>query len=316
LDFFLLFPEQEQKKNRKKNKKSMKQKRKLYQETEETKKIKFEKIVFGNSFVFGLDKYNDLYKFNEQENKHVKHYVKNIFGYGDHIVGINYHVYDDAFGLDNCLFQIINDQVLSTHYFPIGLQLEKLFGFSGIIFGNTIYDNTWIFSDIKDESLPLTQEKCLCHLKKVIQRSFTKENQVHHIFIGIDYNGQFCIFYGENEVCSMEFLQKEQMIKLLSDQFKEQEINDIIKELLNEEEKEFTIDCSGKKMDVKMIHKTPNFSAAVDGNGNVYFSGKDKFKFMKTDSKPDEWTETPYLIGAKSKIREKRRQKLCHLLQK
>jgi hypothetical protein len=295
--------------------------RKLDQQIKERiERIKLKKIVFGNSVAYALDKHDDLYEFDANKYALVENNVKDISGSGDHI-----------FGTSAYLFKLKEGRIMSC----VGshLQFEKIFVFPGTIFGNTDREKTWIIRYAKDKGgndKILTQEKCLGYLKKVIQRSFTKENQVYDIFIGIthdktiiyDKTRRFSIFYTKDEVCSIESIREEQVIRLLSNQFKEQEINDMIAELSNEElsngeEKKFTIDCSGEKIEVKMIHNTSDFSAAVDKDGMVYFGGKDKYKFIYTENKSDEWvTSWYYLGGEESENKMKRLEKLCNLLQK
>jgi hypothetical protein len=270
----------------------------------------FKKILFGKcastgeSCIIGLDENNTVHLFDKERKKTI--FIcdtKNVFEANNYIYGID---------LNGKLFSIRKDINKPAVYSEIDLQFEKMFCFPNAFFANTTDKNTY-FSLIAKDNIP-KPIKIPYYLKKIIKKSYVKDDKTYHIYIGIDHNYQFCIIGKDSTMYGFGRYPKEDMIRLLINKFTEKEIDDMINELLYEKKEERIIDCLEKKMDVKMIYDCLNFSVAADRDGRVYFGGKEKYQFIKTDDKSDGWIETPYFIKVKTKTKKKQKDKLFNIL--
>jgi hypothetical protein len=293
------------------------------------KRKTFKKIVFCEYSAYGLDENHDVYVFDSKIMKLYKSKVKNIFGCGGPMFGID---------LDGETFKnsIINDY--EFQYLGINLKMEKMFVFPRILFGNATDGNTysfWLFGDESDgctysfcniNRIRETKTKFSYHLKKMTMIKYLDdvnyEISAFRIPIAVGYHDEFYIWGQLPNQCKREIHclgknPREQMIKLLDNKVINEVIDNVISELLYGK-KEFVIDCSGKKIDVKMIHNTSDIFVAADRDGKIYFKGPEKDRFIKVDkySKWElEWSESPYLIKPKPKFTRKQQQdKLFHLL--
>jgi hypothetical protein len=298
-----------QKQKRKQKQKKINQPVKPVEEVKPVKEVKkFKKLAFSEYYAYGIDENHDVYKFDANKMELFKSKVKNIFDFEDDVFLID---------LDGKLFKT-NDSFsncLECSNLKTNLKFKKVFASGNRIFANTMDGNTY-YLHLNEEKV-IFEKKLPCHLKKI-----THKRSLYHdpddptqlvyssIFIAIDYDNQFYMsgYYTKEYSGKMHCLgkePKEEMIKLLGDNFPKENIDNVISELLHGEN-EFVIDCSGKKIDVKMIHGICHLQVAADRDGRVYFKGYDKGIFSKVKYKySTNWTETPYFIEVKPKLKTK-----------
>jgi hypothetical protein len=273
----------------------------------------FKKIIFGRVFIFGLDEKEHVFVINRNKMKFIKSNVKNIFGYGDNIFGID---------LDGTLFRI--NQYYLWHLYTFGdycnvkinLRIKKMFIFNCAFLVNTIDGNTYYLRHT--EGRIQIQKKFPYYFKRIIRRAADPFFTYVYAFIGVDDYDRFCLFHTGEEIHDLGRNPKEEISKLSDMKFTKQKIDDIVRELLYGKE-EFTIDCLGEKIDVKMIYNSsgvddPDIKVAVDRDGKVYFKGKGKYKFIYSDTRSNKWDESPYFIKIKPKTKKKQQDKLFNLL--
>jgi hypothetical protein len=287
-------------------KRKRKQKQKRKQPVEKVKRF-FKKIVFSESFAYGIDDNHDIYKFDAYTIDLFKSKVKNIFGFEGDIFLV---------GLDGKSFKINESFYRSRYRLETKLRFKKLFVFYNRIFGNAMDGNTYYLH--LDGANVLSEEKLPYHFKQMIHKEYIYDNDHAQQFmydsflIAIDYDNRFYISgcypnkYSE-EIGYIGRDLKEGIIKLSYSKWKNPG------ELLYEK-KEFTIDCSGKKIDVKMIHNYCDLKVVVDGDGRIYFMGDDKTIFSKVKYNLKNWMESPCFIEVKPKTRKQQQDKLFNLL--
>jgi hypothetical protein len=311
-----------------KRKRTQKQKRK--QPVEEVEKIKrfFKKIVFGEYFAYGMDDNHDVYKFDAYTIDLFKSKVKNIFDFEGDIFLID---------LDGKLFRINESFYPSCYRLETKLRFKKLFVFDNRIFGNTMDGNIYyLHLDGGYGANVLSEKKLPYHFKKIIYKKRIYDSDygdqlIYDSFlIAIDYDNRFymCQYYPSIYSGEMHYLGRDPKGKMIvlcdeepskwDNEPSKWEIYDkAIWELLYEK-KEFTIDCSGKKIDVKMIHNYRDLKVVVDGDGRIYFMGDNQNIFSKVKHDFRNWIETSYFIEIthtlKAKTRKQQQDKLFNLL--
>jgi hypothetical protein len=305
----------------------------------------FKKIIFGKYIAFALDENHDVYKICGKKMEVFKSNVKNIFSSDDDTFDENIFGID----LDGKLFKIykVNSYPWTYTYIEINLRFNKIFVFPGVFFGNVNEGNV---NDGNNENGKggrniMNEKTYICrytkstiqtkkffpfHLKWIIQKQYIGHLLnfcMSYIFFGIDYNNTVCVSgdipnYEGCRICHIKRHPQKTLTKLLRNYFEEEEVVDILRELWYKGNED-TITCSGKKIDVKFIYgypilNTTAFAAASDRDGRVYFYGIDKFKFINTNTKCDDWAESPYFIDAnptlKAKTKKKQQNKLFNLL--
>jgi hypothetical protein len=252
----------------------------------------FKEIVIGGSFAYGLDENHDLYSFNMQEMKLFKSKVKNMFGSYDGIFGI------DLDGLTFRIKESKEDHKQSVVYLDTNLKFEKITSFGrwgggNDIFANTIDGHTYSWMDDYyhpglNYYLNESPTKFDYDLKKIVQIIFDNgpvsdfSNDMIYVKIAIgsdgkfygfpDDRGGFCVGDTIDELKKRLFKMYNERIEHVESFFK------MIDESLFG--KEFTIDCSGKKIDVKMIYDYYHLKMASDKSGRVYFSERDAYRYF------------------------------------